>query len=84
MENIEFKQMETKAALSLMNDLRTMIESEEKSASNFEKKCEKENKSEQRSLQFQEWTIQSLMKVELLKNSLEKIQKDIENQSFDF
>lgn len=83
MNTIEFKQQETKAALSLIFKLQEKLEEAEKSSDNFSRSALKET-DKLRKEQHTEWSISLAMEAQLIKDGIEKLQRDIENQTFDF
>lgn len=85
MKTIEFKQQETKAAFLLLNALQEKVaEQEAINERSQEFINEKRFKTPEHKAQSEMFLISNWMEVQLMKDNIELLQKDIENQTFNF
>ena len=83
MMKIEFKQSETESAIALLRDLRNeLIEAQNSGDASSENGAILEDKELAR--QHEIWGVQYYMKVQILKDAIEKLETDIITQSFNF
>lgn len=79
---MEFKQRETKAAFMIINAMQEKLIQ----LNDYDELAQKKRKFKTSELkeQAEMFLTSHWMEVELLKGNIEQLQKDIENQSFDF
>ena len=88
-ELTEFKHQETRAAFLLMNTLRKKLEKGKTSADLLQidiakKKSENSFKTIEHEAQQEMFLISFLLEIQLVQDNIDKLQEDIENQTFDF